>query len=419
MKILVVSDLYPPYHVGGYEINCKDAVDMLISRGNEITVLTSSWGVRKKTTQGNVHRVLDFDRYVLEEHLSNTSYFTSRLMRLRRMSISQRNYLITRKIISITKPDIAFLWHMGHLTFGPAFAAQQAGLPLCYRIEDYSIARIKKLFDEKEPFFEKLYHSLIFGKKYFNKLRFHNLLFISQYVKDYYAKAGFPEGNWRVVPGGLPSLAINDPIRRSHYPFVREDGIVRLVFGGRLEPEKGPDIAIKAIANIRSEGSLRNIHLDIIGDGDPDFIKYLNQLTRSLEVEDRVSFLGKLTQPEIINLFQFYDALLLPSRWQEPFGRIVIEAMAQGLPVIASRNGGVPEIINNHQNGMLVSPDDPQNITEALRKLIKDPNLATHISRNAYLTIRSHFTLEQVVGGMENFMLNILKNKLTNLPCSF
>ena len=409
MKILVVSDLYPPYYVGGYEMNCKDAVDTLINRGNEITVLTSCWGIKRKTIQGNIYRVFDFYDDIPEDRSWNTSYLTRRLMHLRRVSISQSNSLVTRKIISSIKPDIAFLWHMGNLTLGPAFAIQQAGIPMCYRIEDYSLARIKKLFDERESFLKTVYHALLYGKKNFNKLQFNNLLFISEYVKDYYARTGFPVKNWCVIPSGLPALSISDPSQRSHYPFECKDGIIRLIFGGRLEPEKGPDIAIRAIASLKSDDSIPKISLDIIGDGDPGFIKYLKELTCILGVKENVSFLGKLTQPEFIKLFQFYDALLLPSRWQEPFGRIVIEAMSQGLPVIATRSGGVPEIINNRQNGILVSTDDPQNFTEALRKLIQDPNLAAHISRNAYLAIRSHFTLEQVVDAMENYMLSMLK----------
>ena len=60
MKILVVSDLYPPFHVGGYELNCRDCVEALISRGHEITVLTSSWGLDRGLMQGNVYRLLDF-----------------------------------------------------------------------------------------------------------------------------------------------------------------------------------------------------------------------------------------------------------------------------------------------------------------------------------------------------------------------
>ncbi len=66
MKILVISDLYPPYQVGGYEINCKDSVEALVDRGHEITVLTSSWGLERKSAQGKVHRLLDFDSSFLE-----------------------------------------------------------------------------------------------------------------------------------------------------------------------------------------------------------------------------------------------------------------------------------------------------------------------------------------------------------------
>ncbi len=149
-----------------------------------------------------------------------------------------------------------------------------------------------------------------------------------------------------VVPSGVPVCSLQDPVNRAN-PFVPRDGAIRLVFTGRVEPEKGPDIAIRAMAILKAELSYPLVHLDIIGDGNPDFLSYLNQLTNDLSVSDRVSFLGRLNQSEVLRRFRYYDALLFTSRWEEPFGQVLIEAMAQGLPVIAARNGGVPEIIND------------------------------------------------------------------------
>ncbi len=128
MKILVVSDLYPPFHVGGYELNCRDSVEALISRGHEITVLTSSWGLDRGLIQGNVYRLLDFDPSFLHDQSRNRlqkfAYFTDRLLQLRRLLISRRNYRMMRHVILTTQPDVVYIWHLGHLTLSPALAVQ-------------------------------------------------------------------------------------------------------------------------------------------------------------------------------------------------------------------------------------------------------------------------------------------------------
>ncbi len=415
MKILIISDLYPPYHIGGYEINCRDTVEALSGRGHEVTVLTSSWGLDQKLTQGNVYRLLDFDpsflEYGLHEHSEKFAYFINRLLQLQRIRVSRRNYDITRHIISKTQPEMAYLWHLGHLTVSPASAVQDAGLPACFRIEDYSFARVKQLADERVPLPKKLYRSLVFGRREMEKLHLTHLLFISQYVKNYYMKAGFPSAGMEVIPSGLPLYSLRYPLSRPNYPFVPRDGVVRLAFSGRVEPEKGPDVAIRAVARLKSESANPVVHLDIIGEGSPDFLAFLKQLADHLGISDRVSFLGKLDQKEVLMRFQYYDALLFTSRWQEPFGRVVIEAMAQGLPVIATQNGGVPEIIDDFQNGLLVSPDNPRDLAEAIRKLLQDPVLAAQLSHNAFITIRSRFTLERIVSRMEEYIFEVVKAK--------
>ncbi len=414
MKILVISDLYPPFHIGGYELNCKDSVEALISRGHEITVLTSSWGLDRGLMQGKVYRLLDFDSSVLHNQsrirLQKFAYFKDRLLQLRRLLISRRNYLITRKVVLTTQPDIVYIWHLGHLTVSPALAVQDSGLPACFRIEDYSLARIKQLASKKGSFLKKLYRSFVFGGRDIEKLHLNHFLFISQYVKQYYVQSGYPAAEMAVVPSGVPVCSLLDPVNRAE-PFLPREGGIRLVFTGRVEPEKGPDIAIKAMAILKAEVSYPLVHLDIIGDGNLDFLGYLNQLTNDLSVSDRVSFLGRLSQSEVLGRLRYYDALLFTSRWEEPFGRVLIEAMAQGLPVIAARNGGVPEIINDSENGLLVPPDSPPDLADAINTLLRDPARATHLSHNAFITIRSRFTLEQTIDQMEDYLFSVVKTQ--------
>ncbi len=411
MKILVISELYPPYYLGGYEINCKDTVDALIDRGHQVTLLTSFWGIPEKSIQGNIYRILDFDRIDLGDGINRNSKKISnlekRILEYKRRYISRRNYSITKTIISKIQPDIVYLWRLQITTTSPALCAQDMGIPTVFRIEDYWLARIRLTLNEKTSPVKRLYYSLILEKRQIERLRLNNLLIISQSLKNYYINAGFPEDSMKVLPCGLSSDRFRNPADHSYRPFSPQDGTVRLAFIGRLEDQKGPDIAIESIARL-GDISHPLLHLDIIGTGNQGYLEYLKQLVARLHIQNKVSFLGKLEQDEIVRRFQDYDALLFTSRWQEPFGRIIIEAMAYGLPVIAAQTGGVAEIITNLENGLLVPADNPGAMSEAIRKLLQDPNFAEKLSRNAFATVQSKFSLKQLATRLEMYISAIL-----------
>ncbi len=201
MKILVISDLYPPNYIGGYELNCREAVEALAAKGHIVTVLTSSWGSNRKSVHGNIYRLLDFDSSLLENdgpggsgHLNS---LIKRFLQFRRVIISRKNYAVTRNAISRTRPDVVYLWHLYYLTISPALAAQDAGIPKCFRIEDYSLARIKRSVDERAPVSKQIYRGLIYGKRDMDRLRPNNLLFISQFVKSTIWKPASLRLEWR------------------------------------------------------------------------------------------------------------------------------------------------------------------------------------------------------------------------------
>lgn len=410
MKILVISELYPPYYVGGYEINCRDTVNALIDRGHEVTLLTSSWGLSRGSMQEDVYRVLEFDPIYLGNGINrnpkDTIAFFKKLIQFKRRLILRKNYKIAQDIILQKRPDIVYLWRLQNVTIAPAICAQNMGIPIIFRVEDYWLARMKEMAEQDASPLRRVYRSLVFEDNIFRQLRARNILMISQALKDYYVSVGFSEYDMKVIPSGLPSDLLHDPSDRSSRSFAADDArTIRLVYAGRIAHAKGPDIAIKALAVLNQP----LVHLDIIGTGDLNYLEYLKQLAEQLGVEDKVHFLGKLDQDEILRRFSCYDALLFTSRWQEPFGRIVIEAMSQGVPVISVRSGGVSEIITDSENGMIVPMDDPISMADSIRKLIQDRAFAATLRRNAFTTVKTKFNLEQLTTCFEEYICDILK----------
>ncbi|MBI2448229.1 glycosyltransferase family 4 protein [Candidatus Microgenomates bacterium] len=134
---------------------------------------------------------------------------------------------------------------------------------------------------------------------------------------------------------------------------------------GRLHKEKGFDVLIKSIAN---SYHIKSLYLLIVGDG-PEYSN-LKKLAEKMGVQDRVVFAGY--EKDINGLLNIADIFVLPSVARESFGIAIAEAMALGKIIVASRLGGIPELIDNGENGFLFCPGDDKELTAILDKILKD-----------------------------------------------
>ncbi|MDQ3681067.1 MAG: glycosyltransferase family 4 protein [Actinomycetota bacterium] len=146
---------------------------------------------------------------------------------------------------------------------------------------------------------------------------------------------------------------------------------------GRLVPQKGFDVLIQAFGAMLQSGC-RSHDLLIAGDG-PERAA-LEDLATSIGVGDRVRLLGNVGRDEVAPLFAGCSFFVLPSR-HEPMGMVNLEAMASGKAILASAVGGVPELIHEGKNGLLVSPDDVSALAARLATLVEDPALRERLGR--------------------------------------
>lgn len=150
---------------------------------------------------------------------------------------------------------------------------------------------------------------------------------------------------------------------------------MRLLTIASLDPWKGLDVLLHAMALLRTE--FPNLRLECAGEG-PGRAS-LEALAAALGLGGSVQFLGFLDRQALAGRLARCTIFVLPSR-SEPFGIAVVEALACGAPVVASRVGGVPEILRDGRDGLLVTPGDPAAIAEALRRLLIDPALREQFS---------------------------------------
>ena len=166
-----------------------------------------------------------------------------------------------------------------------------------------------------------------------------------------------------------PNLVdLGDLSRASEMREVREgDAPLRLLMVTRLEPIKGVDVAIRALAELTHTPSV----LRVLGDGQQRYVDSLRSLTEQLGVSSRVDWAGKFPREDLPEEYRRADLLLVPSRY-EAFGVVIVEAMAAGLPVVASRVGGIADVVRNGQCARLVQPGDPAELARAIEELAGD-----------------------------------------------
>lgn len=414
MKILVLTDLYPPYLRGGAELSCQSQVEALQKRGHAVQVLTSTWGLPRgrPSNEGQVFRLM---RY----HSANPAptgrwapwFLHAAVGRTRQILGAlelRQNYAIARQVISQWKPDLVYAWHMQQVSIAPVLAAQDLGIPVVFRLPDYWLADLKAgIKDEPNPL-KRWYRSWTAGMGGFDRLDINRLLPNSWALYQEYLRAGFPAGTMYLIPNGIPAGMIVPPRDLILKPPMGRNGVIQLVYAGRLSREKGVDVAIQALAALIRERPAERFGLDIIGSGSDSYQRELRALILRLGIAENVTFLGQLDHRHLLNRLGLYDIMIVPSRWVEPFSRVILEAMASGLPVIATNTGGTLEIIMDGFNGLLVPPDDPSAISRSVQRLLDSAMLAEGIRLNAVETLRTNFDLDVFISQTEEYLQHVL-----------
>lgn len=169
---------------------------------------------------------------------------------------------------------------------------------------------------------------------------------------------------------------------------VREEGPIRFVSVGRLSPEKGQRILLHALRGLLDEGI--EAHLELIGGGPEQTA--LEALARKLSLETACRFSGPLPERETLARIARADALVLPS-FMEGLPVVLIEAMALGIPVIATAVAGIPELVEQRANGVLVRASDAEGLHRAMSELVRDPLLRRSLGAAGRAAVAGEFAL--------------------------
>ena len=197
-----------------------------------------------------------------------------------------------------------------------------------------------------------------------------------------------------VIPNGISIPEFADfKFSEIHYDVL---------FVGGLSRRKGVNFLLEAISILKVKYN-RSLKVAIVGDG--PLRDELRKLCVKLKISNQVEFLG--IQKNVNNFMRSSKVFVLPSRW-EGFGLVIIEAMSNMLPVIATNVGPIPEIIENGKDGILVPPENPKALARAINNLLESEELREKLSKAAYKKVRERYSINTYSVHMLDFYKSLI-----------
>lgn len=387
MRLLVVSNYYPPYFFGGYELGCRDVVEGLKARGHSVTVLASDFQAKASEGDSKVERAL-------------------RLKSGRKDLLSLcQNAVVFLRTLWQTRPEVIYFWNQAGLSHWLAPLARGLGYRCVFFISDTSFqswrvgAFLRRFLTEPDS--RKNSSFLLRG---YPVIRDCHCQFASRFLLQLAQRHSQPRNatviHWgidvelfRPPPEGQPSLSPT-----------------RILYVGQIIPEKGVETLVEAVGQLLVAAP-KSISLTIVGgSSNPGYLAQLQETVRGERLSESIRFAGKKARPELVELYHAHDLLVLPSIWDEPFAITPLEAMACGLAVVATTTGGSAEIFRDETNSLTFPAGDATACATAIARLQREPELYEHIRQQGMAEVASRFTLQGMIEKIETDLLSVLKS---------
>ncbi|NJE43404.1 glycosyltransferase family 4 protein [Thermococcus sp. GR6] len=370
MKIALVSDWYYP-KVGGVASHMHHLAIHLRERGHEVAIVTNdletgkekeleSLGIELVKVPGRVSPILGI----------NMSYSLA-------SSEELGEFLEDYDVV-----------HSHHAFTPLALKAVKAGRTLgkATLLTTHSIS-----FSYESRLWEALGLTIPLFSRY---LRYpHEIIAVSKAAEAFINH--FTDVPVRVIPNGVDDEIFKPLSNKERDRLKSELGIEGKVvlYVSRMSYRKGPQVLINAFSKIE------DATLILVGSG--EMLPFLKAQAKFLKMEDRVRFLGYVESSLLPKLFGMADVFVLPSITAEAFGIVILEAMASGIPVVATDVGGIPEIIKESESGLLVPPGNELSLRDAIQKLLNDEELAKWFGSNGRKAVEERYSWKKVAAEIE------------------
>jgi glycosyltransferase involved in cell wall biosynthesis len=185
--------------------------------------------------------------------------------------------------------------------------------------------------------------------------------------------------------------------------YIRNDDKVHLLFVGAIVEAKGIFDLIDALNVIVNSYNIKNVLLTIVGDGD---LEHVTSYIKERFLEDYIIVKGPRIKQELIEEYINADIFVLPS-WGEGLPFVLLEAMASSLPVVTTKVGAIPELINQGENGYLIKPRDINSLAQSIMHLVSDAELRIKMGVNNYKKIEKDFSLKIMLDNLYRIYMQL------------
>jgi glycogen synthase len=381
MKVLVLSNLYPPDVIGGYELGCCQVVDTLLARGHDVRVLTSAPRVPVPHVP-HVRRTLKladvWNDYVNQRtapaafHLNVTESFSINAFNVHALTTELEEF----------EPDVVYVWMLVGLGgLGLMGCLHHLQVPWVWHLMDPVPLLLLKGFGKLNP---------ALAREYERQVRGHYLACSQQLINEIEAGGLQLKGEVEVIPNWV--VGPQPPERTEFY----RGATLRIASAGQIVKHKGIDVIIQSAALLRDRG-YDNFAVDIYGKVN-DF--HFPRLVRTLSLGDHVSFKGWRTQAELTELYGGYDLFAFPTWEREPFAFAPLEAASNGcVPVLSQICGNAEWFV--HGVHCLKAPRTAEDFAQVFQDILDGAIDLEPLGRRAAAVVRRDFHLDALIPKIE------------------
>lgn len=414
MRILNVSSLYPPHVVGGAELGIHTISEAIARAGHDVHVVTLDPPSRSGTPAAAANGPVTVHRVPLANVYWPFDASRGAQSRFRKMlwhGIDIENAVMARRVRQIVRrirPDVVLTHNLQGFSTAVMPAIKQTGVTLVHVPHDYALlcpqtalwrnGRACGVLDER-----CLRCRALTAPRRRHLAAVDAVISVSQSLLDFHRLHGL----FSDVPATVIYNALRAPLTvRESVPVGHGDDVMTFGFLGRVERSKGIETLLEAASRLEARG--HRFRLRVAGQCDPVYLATLRKHWPLASVEyvgyvDAATYLAET------------DVLVFPSEWLEALGNGVFEAYSQGVPVIGSAVGGIPESIDEGETGFVVAPGDSVELAARMSCLLADPGKRQEMAASALVKAREYLPSNRA-GEYLAFLNSILASRHRN-PC--
>lgn len=376
LKILIITNLYPPQVIGGYERQIAECVRLLHRRGHTVLVLTSN----------------------TQDYTSNCENTDSEPVVFRSLNLCGVWTHQGNQWLSIDK--VAERTFINRKTLALELQAFKPDICLAGNIDFLGIELVEKILADGIPVAHFLMNEFPgYPAELTPKSSLYQYITCSNWIQQSLMQKGYPVETAQTI---YPGAAVEEFYQAELPPRDR----LRITYASSVMPYKGADVLINALCLLHAEG----VEFSATFAGGslmPEFVKALKKFVESKGLQNHIHFAGVLSRKELQQLYRTQNVLVLPSRFQEPFSISLLEAMSAGLTIVTSNTGGSPEAVEHGQTGLIFESEKPLDLANNLRYLLSNPEQWEAMTRQGQQRALSQFSLTSTVEQLEAVLFHL------------